>query len=393
MTLRQRLLGLVTVSVIICLPTFGAITFTDQDVDQGNLNPTDSVVVQRIEIANGSNSAMVITAVTVENSGTAPRTSVAKLEILNEAFIVYGSTANLAGFSSGGVTVGMTDSFTVPSGGNEILQIRLSLPGKEDVADKHTLRTRVKVHYLLDGDSTSTDWITDGAQEVVRKAGLETVEDQATDAGILTAGDTKTVQQILLEDIDANAENVAVTKVRVKNQGTAGHESIAEIEFNLSTNPAVWHSFTGITEDIEGDGQEFVLPTAFVIPDTGNDGGSATLSVRVTLSDPANITDGSELRLQTTLDHTENGIDYDIGDTDGAPETLLKGGFEHISDVSTVPVSGVVNAGGHLTQKIHLADDDSNNHAVTIAKLHVRNLGVSQDTDFAKVRVRTVTYT
>ncbi len=397
MTLRKRLLGFVTVSIIICLPAFGAITFTDQDVDQGNLNPTDSVVVQRIAIANGSNSTMVITAVTVENSGTAPRTSVAKLEILNEAFIVYGSTANLAGFSSGGVTIGMTDSFMVPSGGNESLQIRLSLPGKEDVADKHTLRTRVRVHYLLDGDSASTDWITDGAQEVVRKAGLETVEDQAANAGILTAGDTKTVQQILLEDRDANAQDVTITKLKVKNLGNAVYESLAKLEFNLSTNPAIWHSFTTITEDIEGEnGQEFVLPTAFVIPDTGNDGGSAVLSIRVTLSDPANITDGSELRLITTLCHWEKDpVDdsYEMGATDGAPEILLKGGFEHSSDVSTVPVSGVVNAGEHLTQKIHLADDDSNTHGVTITRLHVKNLGTSQDSDFAKIRVRTGTYT
>jgi len=389
---RRRRYLLVAVGMLLAFSTagFALPTFSDQDIAAGNLNPTDHVIVQQIQVAGDSSQAVTLTSVTVQNLGTAGSGQITKVEIWDGG-TKLGESTNMVGLPSG-VTINL-GGYTVPSGTTHMLKIYVTVGTA--VTGGETVLLRAKVYYQMGSSSYATTWIADGTGETIRDGGFDELSDGSPAATYFDPGDSDTVQVSVFTDSDANANNVFWTQtgsapdkiLTVENLGTATTDDIAQVKVTLTIGG------TDYTTGFVAWAPASPMPFAFdeftpALPAFVPNNSSMTVKVEMTMKGSANVTDGRTIRTRVTVYVTEGGEPYDQQITSNTTQTIRNQGFETISEESTPPTSGVAETGGALVQTVKVTDDDVNTFGVTINGIYIRNTGTATGAEIHQITVR-----
>jgi len=362
-----------------------AATFTDQNWDNGFVNPGDQVVVQKIKIVDGSST---INSFSIRNLGTADGTDIAKVYIDDDADPFsdpIGVFADLTGIRTG---LHFALDYPVPAG-TSYLWIGVEIAGAAEVEGGETIQFQVRFYTA----TYTTDYITDGSPETIFKGAFEEIEDYSPSPCYLNPGDTLVlVQKATFTDKDGNESGVEVTKVLVKNVENADHNDVASVQVKVTgTVGGVEVTYTGQKAPTAGDwgsgtAMEFG-PTEFGggWPPTFDDEGTVTVEVRVTIG---GTVDKHRIQTLVTLTAVENGETYNQSIQASTIHTIRVQGFEAISDVSDTVPSGVKSPGEVLLQKVTVTDDDVNANPVTANGIWIRNLGDATSADIAKIEVK-----
>ena len=200
-----------------------AATFTDQNWDNGFVNPGDQVVVQKIKIVDGSST---INSFSIRNLGTADGTDIAKVYIDDDADPFsdpIGVFADLTGIRTG---LHFALDYPVPAG-TSYLWIGVEIAGAAEVEGGETIQFQIRFYTA----TYTTDYITDGSPERIFKGAFEEIEDHSPSPCYLNPGDTLVlVQKATFTDKDGNELGVEVTKVLVKNVENADHNDVASVQ-------------------------------------------------------------------------------------------------------------------------------------------------------------------
>jgi len=394
MTAWRRAIGIVLVALAVAeCSVFALPGFSDRNVSQGNLNPTDRVLVQEVRIAGDSGHDASVTSVTVRNLGTATSGDIDRIEFWNGAEklgeeeiltgLKTGITVNLGGFVIGAGTSRSIKVYVVVGTGAE---------GGETVQLSETF------HYVMNGRTYSSPAITDLTGETIRYGGFDSVTETEIAARYLNPSDEAIVLIGVFRDEDANGNNVewsgdgSTTIVELENIGTATTADIAEVKVTLTI---------GATEYVTWDGDEWLpwtdpimIPYDAFRPDPPriDDNGSVALTVKVRMKGSLTFTDNATLRMKGTL-YVQEGREgdeqeYQQSVASSTTQTLRRQGFESISDESEPVASHVKTRGEILEQVIALKDLDVNNDDVELRAVSLQNLGSATGAEISRIEVR-----
>jgi len=394
--IRRRSLALATLLVfVISGVALAAPSFSDQNIDAGNLNPTDRIKVQEIQVTRGTGTRVVIGSVTIYNRGTAPGGAIAKIEIEDGATTWH--TTNTGALKTG---------ITIPIGyelpGNRTLNVWVTVGTKTSVTDGQTLRLEEIFHYQVDGSTGDSPLVSDRSGETIREGGFDQLEDNSPDAGYFNPTDQDEVQIAVFTDNDANGNDVtwiqtgSNTILEVENLGTGTTNDIDKVKVTLdientdyttgwinwvSTSPMAfaWDDF----DDPLADGTQR--------PPNIPDNDSVTVTVEMQMDTKDHVTDGRTIRTRVTLYVSEGGQDYVQRVTSGTTQTIRKQGFESTTEESTLVTSGTVTSGEYLEQTITVTDDDVNDDDVRATQIHVQNLGTADGNELHAIEVKSGT--
>jgi len=378
------LVGLISISVL------AAPTFTDQDVDNGYVNPGDTVVVQKIRIVSSGTST--INSVWLQNIGTADEIDIVRVVIADDdnPFTAPGATeyATLTGLRSGLL---LTFNHTIPNG-TSYLWIGVQIAGKATVAGGETIQLRARFY----SGSFTSSLITDGSPEIIVKAGFETTDDDSPSTKYLNPNDPDIlVQKGTFTDDDGNISTVEITKVSVSNENDADHDDVVDVHVTIkgevggSENTYTAAETPALADWGSGDPIEFAktdfapnLPAAF------DDDEAVIVEIRVTIAGAANATDKHRIQTEVALEAVENGETYTRSLQASTTHTIRVQGFETIEEVSASVPSGVSSPGETLVQKVTVTDDDENDSDVTIVGIWIKNEGTATKDDIAQILVK-----
>jgi len=201
-------------------------TFTDQDVDNGYVNPRDTVVVQQVKIVDGSST---INSVWLRNLGTADESDIVRIFIDDDADPF---TAPLREYTSlTGLRTGIILSlgYAVPNG-TSYLWIGVEIAAAGQVAGGEDIQFQERFY----SGAYTSDLVTDGSAETIFKGAFEKAVDNALSAGYLNPGDANVrVQQATFTDDDGNNSGVGITKVSVSNTGNADQTDITDVRVEI----------------------------------------------------------------------------------------------------------------------------------------------------------------
>jgi len=382
----------------------GAVSFTDQNLDAGYLNPGDvGIAIQQIVVQGDSTKQAYFDAITVRNLGTATHEEIVKIEIWNGG-VKLGEITDPIGLATGGVTIPV--NYTLAAGATATLEVRVDVAGTASVAGGETLILEVRFHYFLGATAYTSAWIADGKTEEIKRAGFEEIEETTLAAGNYNPGDGagSPVQQVTFTDTDANSAQIEVTTIKVRNLGTATDADIEKLVVKVTDNGTTYTADTAAIPGIDlstwNDGGVEFVPNNFV-----NGGGqwngivdddaAIEILVEIKVKDPL-ASDGRTVRTEVIIELSEQqpGGDQNFVQSSQAPttQTIRNAGVEEIEEQSTPPASGVLNPGELLIQKIRLTDFDVNNNVPEVTCVWVKNLGTAnggQNEDIVEIRVRT----
>ena len=380
---KRYLLALLLVGVV-AMAASGAPTFTDQDVEAGDLNPGDtSILVQTIEITGDSDNTL-INAISIQNLGTASGTHIVRIELTDGDGLI-GFVDSPAGLNAAGTTI--LTNYIVPRRETVEVHVFVDVAPTESIpAGGRTLELRTQFHYE---NMPIGSWIADGESEVIKRAGFERIDEGDLGDENYNPGDQGVIHSTTLFDTDANASPVTVKRFVVKNLGSA---TLADDISDLT----LWVSYNGLPRQPiprpawcvgvscwQNDGVVFD-PADFVV----NDGSTLTLELEVVLTNTPN----NDRTLRTTIDieFEENGQTFEQISQSPATQTIRLAGVENVIDRSTVPGSRVLTSGEVLTQSIRLQDLDANAEQVEVIAVYVKNAGnaTAQGTEIQEVIVR-----
>jgi len=208
--------------------------FSDQNIAAGNLNPTDTILVQQIRITRGASEIVTLSSITVQNLGTAGDGDIDRITVMDGGDVL-GETTAISGLSSG-ITVDL-GGFNMTST-THYLKIYVTVGTAVDGGE--TVNLRIRVHYVSNGSTYTSAWITDLTGETLRKGGFDVIADSSPAAGYMNPGDADVVQITVFSDVDANGRPVqwqgagTTPAVLVENLGTATTADIDEIRVTLT---------------------------------------------------------------------------------------------------------------------------------------------------------------
>jgi PKD repeat protein len=361
-------------------------TFTDQDLDNGNVNPNDEVVVQEIRIVNSGTST--INSVSLQNIGTADETDIVRVVIDDDADPFTAPLAEytaLTGLRSGLL---LTLNYTIPNG-TSYLWIGVEIAGAGTVAGGEKIQLRVRFY----SGSFTSPYLTDGSPETIVEAGFETTADDSPSTKYLNPNDANIlVQKGTFTDDDGNDSTVGITKVAVSNENDADHNDVVDVHVTIKGKVVtVENTYTaakapaaadwGSGNPIEFANTDFTpnLPAAF------DDDEAALVEVRVTIG---GTTDKHRIQTEVTVTAVENGETYTKSLQASTTHTIRVQGFEAIDEVSASVPSGVKSPGESLVQKVTVADDDENLSNVAIVGIWIKNDGTATKDDIAQILVK-----
>ena len=385
--------SLVLATLLVCVISgvaFAAPSFSDQNIDAGNLNPTDRVLVQEIRVVGDSSKTVTITSVTVQNLGTAESGQIDKIEIYDGG-TKLGETTNIAGLGSG-VTINL-GGYDVPKGTTHYLKVYITVG--TSASGGETVSLRCKFYYQMNSSSYSSAWISDLTGETIRKGGFDQLTDTALDAKFLNPNDEAQVQIAVFTDNDANGNNVLWTQtgsntiVKVENLGTATTADIKDVKITLTINGTDyirnWVPWAP-GSPMEFDFDEFA--GLVNIPDNS----SVTVTVEMRIQDQGSVTDGRTIRTRVSVLVKEgtagSEVEYEQTITSSTTQTIRKQGFEAISEESTSLVSGTMTTGSNLEQIVKVTDDDVNNNDIEARQIYIRNLGTASGAEIYQIQVK-----
>ncbi|MFC2106596.1 hypothetical protein ACFLS0_07605, partial [Candidatus Bipolaricaulota bacterium] len=375
------LMGLVSLSAL------AAPTFTDMDLDSGNVNPNDIVVVQQIQIVDGTST---INAMSLQNLGTADENDIVRIVIGGPD--LFGADkleeyTTLTGLRSGLL---LPLSYE-PWDGTSSLWIGVEVADAAAVSGGETIQFRVRFY---SGSYTSV-FLTDGSPETIVKAGFETVEDDSPSTKYLNPLDNNiVVQEATYTDDDGNDWAVEIDEVRVSNAQDADEGDVDRVYVKVTGTPngvpVIYTANKAPTAADWGAGDPIVFqPADFTLTLAGvafNDDTEVVVEVSVLIA--ADPTDERKVRTRVEVDATENGETYTKSAQASTTHTIREQGFEETDEVSASVPSGVKSPGEKLVQKVTLTDDDETDNEVKIEGIWIRNLGTATKDDIEQIVVK-----
>jgi len=412
---RSLTLGLFMVSAV-SIVSLG-LGFSDNNIGAGNLNPTDTILVQEIRISRTSGETVTLSSVTVQNLGTAGDGEIDKI-IVRDGGDILGETTNIAGLSTG---------VTINLGGYSLTgtlhTLKIYVVVGTAVSGDETVNLRTRVHYVRNGLSGSSAWISDLTGEVIKNGGFDETEDSSPDAGYFNPLDEGLVQIAVFTDIDANGSVVAWTLgaqtdssvvLQVENLGTATAADIDEVRVTVAMNGSEyttgWRNWNPgspmdfqygwFGEDTNGDGDFNDGGEGADLPLQTADNTTITASAEMKIAATGGVTDGRTIRTETTVFVTETGegadgaaVDYEHSVKSDTTQTIRDQGFERVDDESESLGSGTAATGDLVIQTVRLYDDDSNANDVQIQRVYIRNMGSANGDEIEKIEVKAGTET
>jgi len=354
--------------------------FTDQDVDNGYLNPKDTMVVQKVKIVDGSST---INSVWLRNLGSADERDIVRIVVDDDADPF---TAPLAEYTTlTGLRTGLTLSlgYAVPNG-TSYLWIGVEIAAAGKVAGGETIQLQLRFY----SGAYTSDLVTDGSAEIIFKGAFEKVVDNALSVGYLNPGDANVrVQQATFTDDDGNNSGVGITKVSISNTGNADQTDITDVKVEIivgattyAANKPPTAADWGSANPLEFTAAEFPgMPAAFA------DDAEVVVRVRVTVG---GTTDKHEIKTQIVLRAQENGTGYDQSILAGRTQTIRVQGLEVTRDVSPDIHSGVLGPEETMVQEVTVTDDDVNGANVTIHGIWIKNEGDVTKDDLLEIVVK-----
>jgi len=398
-------LMLVGLSSVVAL---GAPGFSDRNIAAGNLNSTDTILVQEIRVTRNASDDVTLSSIQVQNLGTAGDGEIDKI-IVRDGGDILGETTNIAGLDTG-VTINL-GGFHMTSTTH---YLKIYVVAGTAIEGGETINLRCKVHYVDDGSSGTSAWISDLTGEILQYGGFDEIEDGSPDAGYLNPVDEHVVQQTTFTDNDANGSGVfwtqtgSKTVVQVENLGTADPSdindvcvsiAIAGVEYTtgwVNWNPASPMDFA-YNDFVEDSNPENLVqdPGGDPLPASVADNAAMTVVVRMRMGIAADVVDRRTIRTKTTVYVTETGegddgeaVDYVQESDSVTTQTIRKQGFEEITEESQKVASGTAATGDLVIQTIRLRDEDSNGNDVTITRIYLRNSGSADGDELEKIEVK-----
>ncbi len=382
--------------------------FSDRNIAAGNLNPTDTIMVQEIQISRSSGETVTLSSVTVQNLGIAGDGEIDKI-IVRDGGDILGETTNIAGLSTG-VTINLGGySLT-----NTLHTLKIFVVVGTAVSGEETVNLRTRVHYVRNGVSGSSAWISDLTGEVIKNGGFDDLEDSSPDAGFLNPDDEDVVQIAVFTDNDANGSVVAWTLgaqtdssviLQVENLGTGTITDIDDVRVTIAMNGSEyvcnWRNwdpgspmdfqYGWFLEDANDDGVGEGGPLPFWTADNS----TITVSTEMRVEASGNVTDRRTIRTETTVFVTEEGegddgafVDYEQSVKSETTQTIRDQGFERVADESESLGSGTAATGDVVVQTVRLYDDDSNANDVQIRRVYIRNMGSANGDEIEQIEVK-----
>jgi len=394
--LAIALVGLLSLGVV------AAPSFSDNDTDAGNLNPTDTIQVQEIHITRSSSDDVTLSAVTIRNLGTAAAEDVEKIEVWNGG-ILLGESDSLGGLDESSGTI-----ITLGLGGYHMdttaTDVRIFVTVGTSIEGGETLELQARFDYVDDSVSGTSAWITDLSPETIQNGGFDEIDDSSDDASFLNPGDVKVVQQAVYTDNDANTSPVewrglgTTNVIQIENLGTAPTADINTITVTIrldgddyiATGPWNNDPVTFQYEDFTLDGG---IPLLDLMPAEVADNGAVTVTVEMTID--ATVGDNKTIRTKMTLYVKEEGEDspdpapeYDQEITASTSQTIRDQGFEIIEEESDPLSSGAAAKGDVVIQEVRATDDDSNAFDVNTIAIYIRNAGSADGDEIQQIQVK-----
>jgi len=384
--------------------------FSDRNIAAGNLNPTDTIKVQEIRVTRSASETVTLSSITVQNLGTAGDGDIDKITVLDGGDEL-GSTTNIAGLATG-ITINL-GGFNMTSTTHD-LKIQVTVGTTVD--DGATVNLRCKVHYVRNGASGSSAWISDLTGETIVEGGFDVIEDSSPDAGYLNPGDKEFASLSVFTDNDANSSAVSWTNVgankvvEVENRGTADEVDIDDICVTISIagvpyttgyinwDPGSAMPFNFDQFELDADDNQ-VQDGAGDLPLFVADNAAMTVTVRIEAGATGDAVDKRTIRTETTVYVTEKGegtaeeSDYVQDSTSKTTQTIRDQGFERIEEESESLGSGTAATGDVVTQTVRVTDDDSNDDDVTARRVYIRNTGSAKGDEIEKIVVKAGTRT
>lgn len=384
--------------------------FSDRNIAAGNLNPTDTIMVQEIRISRSTGETVTLSSVTIQNLGIAGDGEIDKI-IVRDGGDILGETTNIAGLRTG---------VTVNLGGynltNTTHYLKIFVVVGTAVTGGETVDLRTKVHYVRNGLSGSSAWITDLTGETLKNGGFDDLEDSSPDAGYLNPADEDAVQIAVFTDNDANGSVVSWTLgaqtdssviVQVENLGTGTTTDIDDVRVTIAMNggdyTTGWRNWNPSSpmdfeygwfeEDTDDDGDPG--PAGADLPFWTADNSTITVTTEMRIDVSGNVTDRRTIRTETTVFVTEEGegddgaaIEYEQSVKSETTQTIRDQGFERVEEESESLGSGTAATGDVVVQTVRLYDDDSNAFDVQIRRFYVRNMGTANGDEIEKIEVK-----
>jgi len=353
----------------------------DSSPAANNYNPGDQGTVQRVSFRDedANTSDQTVTTVLIQNTGTATADDLESLTVA----ITHGGgtwqetkTTGLAAWKNGGIVfdppdilIGDEDQLTVE------VDVEIVAPTATVPIDNHTIRTRTTLNLTENAQAFSQEALASTTQRI-RKAGLEEVEDDSTipPSGVLNPNETLT-QKIIVRDRDINADRVNVTRLWVRNLGTAAETEIERIIVRSGGAPlgtftgaqiapfltGVWLDITDVLVANEGDRTFFI---------------------------EYEIASSQTLQPQVKLECNEAGNLYNTLPVDyPVPITLYGAGLE-ILENEDLATETVYSFQRFCAQKIRMEDLDENTNSVTVNPVVCKNQGTAADSEITRIEVR-----
>jgi len=417
-SLRTLLLVLLLVGAA-SLAAFALPGFSDRNINAGNLNSADKIMVQEIRITRSSSETVTISSITIQNLGTAGDGEID--EIIIEDGGELGSTTSISGLSTG-VTINL-GGYNMTSTTHDIM---IFVVVGTAVSGGETVNLRCKIHYVRNGLSYSSAWISDLTGETIRLGGFDEISDSSPEGGFLNPLDQDVVQRTVFTDNDANGmpvqwAGVGTTEiVRIENMGTAVKtDDILNIKVTLTIGGIDyrWDSDGDKSTGINDWGawnpaspmgfryEDFWDGALGTATDTNNppeiaDNGTLTAQVEMEIAADGVVTDGRTIRTETMVRVEEQGqespdvpVRYDQVATSESLQTIRKQGFERIEEDSALLGSGTAATGDQVIQTIQTADDDRNASGLLTTEIYLRNMGTANADEIDKIVVKSGTTT
>jgi PKD repeat protein len=377
--IAQRGVLIMLFAVIACGLSAAAVTFTDQDIDKGYVNPGDQVVVQKIEIVDGSST---ISSAWIRNLGDANGTDIVRIVVDDDTDPFTDPLQELTTLTNLGTGIVFSLDYDVSSG-THYLYIGVEIAGADKVAGGEQIQFRMQ---FFSGSYTSP-YITDGSPETIFKGGFEEKADDSPSAGYLNPGDIDVpVQESTFTDNDGNNAGVEITKVSVKNLESAVDTDITDVEVTVTDGAVTYtaHAAPGNGDWGSANAMVFTPGVQVLFPD------GAEVAVEVTVTVGGTPEDKHKVKTQVILSAKEDGNDdiYEQSITASTTQTIRVQGFEATRDISPDLASGVLGPGEKLTQVVRVTDDDVNGAAVTINGIWVKNEGDATKEDIDEIVVK-----
>lgn len=335
-------------------------TWTDDDANSSPIR-IEEIWIQNLESATASDVASVTVSIR-HGGGRLPDETV----------------TNLTGWNADGGIKLATRPFVLNDQDSLIIEVAVTV----SATPTESRRIRTKVGLVLEENGESfRQSSASPATHIITRGGIEEVLDESRvpRPPVLNPGETL-VQTIVLRDRDANAFDVAVTKIRLRNaigaDATGG--DIAEI---IVRGPGGILASTTNTGGFHTTGVEVELPR-FIVPDNGEV--TLTITYRAGSAVP-----GRTLQPEADVwaEEGRGGAAWSPRAMFPEPIYLYRAGLEIVEDMP-VEQGEAYSSQEICVQRILLRDWDQNAAAVTVNPVVVRNLGTADNQDLVRLSVR-----